>query len=130
MSTHPNSICNTAAAFESAGGGQDWVRVGRVCQVIHFHNPLLKLGLCSFYPSKIGFVLHVSYLVSRISYFAGRGTGGEIRAPNIGRGCANGAKKVLDLGFAMLVSCFQEASKKNFNFWDFCFQVYAHLIEI
>jgi len=30
----------------------------------------------------------------------------------------------------MLVTCFQQASKKNFSFWDFCFQVYAHLIEL
>jgi hypothetical protein len=29
----------------------------------------------------------------------------------------------------MLVSRFQQAGKKNFSFWDFWFQVYAHLIE-
>jgi len=30
----------------------------------------------------------------------------------------------------MFVSRFQQASKKNFGFWDFWFQVCAHLIEI
>jgi len=30
----------------------------------------------------------------------------------------------------MHVSRFQQASKKNFSFLDFWFQVYAHLIEI
>jgi len=30
----------------------------------------------------------------------------------------------------MLVTRFQQASKKNFSFWDFCFQLYAQMIEI
>ena len=54
----------------------------------------------------------------------------SLGVPIIGRTCAFDAKKVLCLGFAMLVSRFQQASKKNFSFWDFCFRVYAHLIEI
>ena len=37
----------------------------------HIRNSLLKLGLCSFFPSEIGFVLHFSYLAYRISYFVG-----------------------------------------------------------
>ena len=80
---------------------------------------------------KIGFVFHFSYLAYRISYFVGaRNRRRTQRAPNIGGGCAFDAKKGLSLGLPMFVSRFQQASKKNFGFWDFWFQVCAHLIEI
>ena len=82
----------------------------------HIRNSLLKLGLCSFFPSEIGFVFHFSYLAYRISHLVFRGganvstetgpLGAGSGAPNIGGGCAFDAKKVLDSGFAMLVTRF------------------------
>jgi len=41
----------TAGSQPSLGqAGQDWICFGRVCQAVHFRNPLLKLSLCSFLP--------------------------------------------------------------------------------
>jgi hypothetical protein len=56
--------------------------------------------------------------------------GGRMEGPLIvGAGCADDAKKVPDLGLAMLVTHCQQVSKKKFSFWDCCVQTYADLIE-
>jgi len=48
---------------------------------------------------------------------------------NIGGGCAFDAKKVLDLGLPMLVSRFQQGSKKKFEKMDFWLKPPAHLVD-
>jgi len=54
---------------------------------------------------------------------------GLTRPLNIGGTCAFDAKKGFGRRRTRLVSCFQQASKKKFGFWDFWFWVCAHLIE-
>jgi hypothetical protein len=114
-----------------------WVCVGRGCWVVHICNSLLKLGLCSFSPSKFGFVLHNLAPLKRRGGFSKRIGNMDLSklrerslgVPIIGRTCAFDAKKGFRRRRTKHVSCFQKGSKKNFGFLDFCFQVCAHLIE-
>ena len=126
----------------------------------HIRNSLLKLGLCSFFPSKIGFVFHffisrsLSFPAQTILACRSRGaatsfyqlrtfppfafwrvtfarwqTRGGTHPSNIGGGCAFDAKKGLDLGLPMLVTHFQQTSKKKFRFLDFWLKPLAQMIE-